>query len=455
LKVTDNDGATASTTATKTVLNRPPTAAFTESATTAYTYETITFNATSSNDSDGSIVSYAWNLGDGNITTVTNPMITHAYTENGTYNVVLTVTDNDGATGTASATKTILNRAPVPSFTESASVVLTGEIITFYASGSYDPDGSIVSYYWNFGDGTNATGVTATHSYVDDGKYTVILTVTDNDAANASSSAIETVLNRPPVTLFEESAETVLTGETITFNASNSYDIDGIIVRYSWDFGDGTNVTGLTVDHTYMDNGTYMVKLTITDDDGAIDTANSTKNVLNRPPAAIFTESAETVFTGEPICFNASQSFDPDGTITSYFWDFGDGTNATGITVDHAYADNGTYTVVLTVEDNDGAVASTSTTETVLNQPPIASFTETATTVYTGEIIQFDASSSYDSDGTVVSYFWDFGDGANATGIMVSHAYAGEGVYTVTLTIMDDDGAVVTATATITVLLNT
>jgi len=170
----------------------------------------------------------------------------------------------------------------------------------------------------------------------------------------------------------------------------------------------------------------------------------------NLSPLAMFSESAETVLTGEVIHFNASASYDPDGSIVSYFWDFGDGTNitVTGAFVDHEYADSGVYTVTLTVTDDDGATASTSADKTVSNRPPVAYFTENATTVKTGEVIHFDASESYDLDGNIVSYFWDFGDGTNDTGVAVDHAYAKAGNYTVTLTVTDDDGASSSVNAT-------
>jgi len=247
------------------------------------------------------------------------------------------------------------NKPPMASFTESAETVYTGEIIAFNASESFDPDGTIVYYFWNFGDGTNATGVITEHAYADDGNYTVTLTVTDDDEATDSALTTKTVLNRPPLALFTESAETVYTNEFITFNATESYDPDGVIVSYLWNFGDGSNATEAVIEHAYAENANYTVTLRVTDDDEAIHTVASTKIVLNRPPVAIFTESAESVLTGEIIHFNASDSYDPDGFIALYFWDFGDDANATGVTVDHAYIDIGNYTVTLTVTDNDGA----------------------------------------------------------------------------------------------------
>ena len=267
------------------------------------------------------------------------------------------------------------------------------------------------------------------------------LTVTDDDGATDSITATKTVMNRPPVASFTETAEIVDTEETISFDASESSDPDGTIVSYSWDFGDGTKGTGVSVQHAYSQDGSYIVTLTVTDNDGAKDTAEATKMVHNRSPIASFTESAETVSSGESIDFDGSESHDPDGTIVTYSWDFGDGNTATGVEVDHAYEDDGVYTVTLTVIDDDDATGSATATKNVLNRPPIASFTENATIVKKDEAIHFDASESHDPDGTIVNYLWDFGDGNTATGVTSDHAYSEDGNYTVTLTVTDDDGA--------------
>jgi len=341
---------------------------------------------------------------------------------------------------------------PVAKFTYSPLTPYTGETVTFNATASYDLDGTIVSYEWDFGYTTTGTGNVTTHIYADDGIYKVTLNVTDNDGLSSIFSNDITVLNRPPVAVFTESAESVPTGGVIYFNASESFDPDGDIVSYVWDLGDGTiGVTGVTVEHSYAGRGTYTVTLTVTDDDGATASTNATKIVRNRPPVAVFTESAETVDTGEDIHFNAGDSYDPDGEIASYSWDFGDETGATGVMVSHAYVDDGVYTVTLTVTDDLGATASANATKTVLNRSPVASFTENATKVNTGEVIYFNASGSYDPDGSIESYFWDFGDGTNATGMTVEHAFDEAGNYTVILTVTDDDGASSTDDATKTV----
>jgi len=433
------------------VVKTPPNATFTSSSTSLPTGENVTFNATDSYDLDGQIVSYFWNFGDGD--TGTGNVTTHSYADNGTYTVTLTITDNDGLNDTALDTITVQNRPPIAQFTESAETVDTGVVIYFNASDSYDLDGSIVSYFWDFNDGTNATGMTVTHSYVDNGTYVVTLTVTDDDGATASTNATKTVINRSPVASFTDSADTVYTGETITFNATNSYDSDGTIVSYFWDFDDGTNATGKIVNNAYIDNGNYTVTLTVTDNDGATASVNATKTVLNRSPIASFTESATTVYSGETIYFNASDSYDPDGYIVNYFWDFGDGTNATGITVNHAYVENGNYTVGLTVTDDDGASAIATDVKTILNRAPVASFEIVPQQPIAGETIIFNASGSYDLDGIIITYTWNFGDG-NITAVTsptVTHTYTTFGNYSIILNVTDTDNFYNSSTLTLTV----
>jgi len=353
--------------------------------------------------------------------------------------------------GSVESTTVIMNAVPVASFTETAHTVLTNEQISFDASNSYDPDGTI-SYNWDFGDGNTATGVTVSHAYSDNGSYSVTLTVTDNAGATDSAHATKTVMNRQPVASFTETAETVNTDETISFDASDSSDPDGTIVNYSWDFGDGTKGTGVSVQHAYSQDGTYTVTLTVTDDDGATDTSSATKTVLNRIPIASFTESAETVSIGESIHFDASGSYDPDGTIVNYLWDFGDGNTATGVEVDHAYEDDGVYTVTLTVIDDDDATGSATATKTVLNQPPVPSFTmnESATEIIYVPInssVNFNASPSFDPDGSIIVYYWVFGDGTDGTGLVLDHTYSNVGTFYVTLTVTDDDGDTATSDA--------
>ncbi|MFL6238681.1 MAG: PKD domain-containing protein [Actinomycetes bacterium] len=165
----------------------------------------------------------------------------------------------------------------------------------------------------------------------------------------------------------------------------------------------------------------------------------------NRPPRASL-QSTCNVMT---CAFTSVGSGDPDGTITSYAWTFGDGGTSTAATPTYTYAVSGTYPVTLTVTDNSGATNTATRNVSVVkpNAPPLASMTVSCTE----RSCQFDGTASSDSDGTVASYAWNFGDGSTTTGANASHAYASDGSYNVTLTVTDNQGATGTTTQTVNV----
>jgi len=233
--------------------------------------------------------------------------------------------------------------------------------------------------YWDFGDGTTSTAQNPTHQYADDGTYTVTLTVTDDDGASDSASRSITVLNVGPTADFSYSPSEPKAGENVTFDASSSYDPDGAIVSYHWDFGDGETGTGKTATHSYADDGTYTVTLTVTDDDGASDSASRTVIVSgtfssatspNQPPTADFSYSPSSPTTADTV----------------QFWDFGDGTTSTAQNPTHQYADDGTYTVTLTVTDDDGA-SDTATATVIVSSVTIQSYTLTVEASGPGSIL--------------------------------------------------------------------
>lgn len=172
-----------------------------------------------------------------------------------------------------------------------------------------------------------------------------------------------------------------------------------------------------------------------------------TGQVANQPPIAAFSTGG----SGRTLTFNATGSNDLDGTITSYAWDFGDGTTGTDVTTSHQYPDvAASYPVTLTVTDNLGATASVTHTVTVTpppNQSPTAAFTATAT----GLAVVVNGTTSVDPDGSIAAYAWDFGDGATATGASAPHTYAAAGTYTVALTVTDNRGATASTSQEVTV----
>ncbi|MDG6779150.1 PKD domain-containing protein [Thiomicrorhabdus sp. zzn3] len=161
------------------------------------------------------------------------------------------------------------NMAPVASLSSSA---VTGPLplsVQFDASGSYDPDGRIVSYQWDFGDGTQTSGVQVSHEYTQSGQFAAVLTVTDNNGRTATDSVMIEVSNELPVA---QLVATPVSGDVpllVNFDASGSYDTDGSILSYAWDFGDGTRASGQNVQHTYQTGGQFNALLTVTDNGGA------------------------------------------------------------------------------------------------------------------------------------------------------------------------------------------
>jgi parallel beta-helix repeat protein len=146
-----------------------------------------------------------------------------------------------------------------------------------------------------------------------------------------------------------------------------------------------------------------------------------------------------TVILNEPASFSGSASYDVDGTIVSYAWDFGDGNNGSGIDVSHSYATAGTYTLTLTVTDNGGLTGIDRATIHVNTRPVARGGPDKVAEI--NETVYFDGSASSDVDGTVTAWHWDFGDGATADGVQVNHRYGASGNFTVTLTVTDDDSA--------------
>jgi len=221
-------------------------------------------------------------------------------------------------------------------------------------------------------------------------------------------------------------------------------------------------------------NHTFEVKIdpkNLIDEKNEDDNNRSKDIYINAKPIANFTVSTVEAYTYQDVIFNATFSNDEDGWVTEYWFDFGDGSNSGWVSspvISHNYTNSWNYTPKIKVRDNftqNGFFAESNwvsvATITVLNRPPVANITA-PTTGYTNEPIVFDATNSYDAEEVyeelygeagheIIKYFWDFGDGTNATGKVVSHTYLKNGTYNVTLTVWDKENATNTTWMIITV----
>ena len=395
-----------------------------------------------SRDNDGSVVGWSWNFGDGGSSGEQNPA--HTFASEGRYTVTLTVTDNRGATDARTADVRVeapppANQPPTAAFTADCD-----ELECDFDNDSDDPDGRIVSYAWNFGDGGTSADRNPDYEYGASGTYTVTLTVTDDDDASGSTTQQVTVAaapppNQSPAASFTESCSDL----TCSFNSAGSSDPDGAIVGYSWTFGDGTASTEANPSHTYSAGGTYTVTLQVRDDDNATDEQARQVTVTappppNQAPTAAFSESCPDL----TCSFDSSGSGDSDGTIT-YSWNFGDNGTSNDANPVHTYAGAGTYTVTLTVTDDDGATSQASHPVTAQspappNQAPTAVIGSISCTGMTCTFT--DASTDPDGNETINQWNWVFGDGASSTERNPVHAYSAPDEYDVELRVTDDGG---------------
>ncbi len=154
--------------------------------------------------------------------------------------------------------------------------------VTLDASASSSPNGAIVSYDWDLGDGDTDSGVVATHTYAEKGIYQITLVVTDSTGETGARTRSVEALNRVPVASFEVDKYWVGDDQPVEFDASDSYDPDGEIVQYVWSFGDGSSDEGMVVEHEYglLNNGSWQptITLTVIDEDGG---SNSTTRKVN------------------------------------------------------------------------------------------------------------------------------------------------------------------------------
>lgn len=454
LTVTDNLGLSASDSAVVHVKNNLPPTASAGPDQNAVIGTAVNFDGRSSTDLDGTITSYDWDFGDSTPHS-NNPSTGHTYARNGVFTATLVVTDNQGATGTDSAfvvvgNGTSTNHAPVASAGASQTVAL-GAAVTLSGAGSTDADGAadIASYSWDFGDGSaKGAGVSVAHTYAAGGTFIVTLTVTDKAGATGNATAAVTVTaptNRPPQAR-AGGPYSALVGVSVAFDGSASTDADGTIALYSWDFGDGSSGTGAKPAHTYATAGSNLVRLTVTDDKGATNTDSVLASIVapnNRPPVAN-AGGPYAASVGAAVLFDGSKSADPDGSVASFHWDFGDGAQADGDRTSHTFTAGGSFLVRLTVSDDRGASDDDAVLATISvpgNQPPVAKAGGNRS-AHVAESVVFDAAASTDADGRVAAYAWDFGDGSTAATSRATHAYPEAGSYLVKLTVTDDKGAI-------------
>ena len=472
------------------VPNLPPTASFTSSMSLA-DGQTVTVDGASSVDADGAIVAWSWDFGDGSAV-VAGPaaLVQHTYAASGTFTITLTVTDDDGATRQTTRQVTTLgsNALPVPAL----SMSIVGEAVTFDGTGSSDPDGSVVGWSWQFGDGgAPVTGPTATHTYAAPGTYAVTLTVTDDRGASkqivrsVSTGDLPTSPPAPVATLAADHFERSVAAGFGTADTGGAWTVTGTAANYSVSSGRaamrlGTPGAGpsatlaavvaanvsmradVSVDKAATGGGTYAtlvgrrigttgdyratvrfqangtVQALVTRRVGSTDNTLAVNNAvagLASTPGQPISARFEVVGTN-PTQLRLKLWVAGTAEPTAWLLTASDATPshqvAGGVGLASYLSGSATNTPVTVSFDELDVVDPT----VVLNGAPTARFA----TVTSGLGATVDGSLTSD-DGAITGWAWDFGDGRTATGSpAASIVYAAAGTYTVTLTVTDAQG---------------
>jgi len=345
--------------------------------------------------------------------------------------------------------------------------VRVNQMIEFNGSSSQSDYGTIVQYFFDFSDGNNIGWIDSqivNYSYTVPGQYNITLKV-KNDLgwiSNWSTPIQITVFaNIPPFAILQQVSSNY-TYANISISGYSSFDFDGNVTQYFFDFGDNTTgwVSIPNITRQYSDSGYHIVRLKVKDNEGLESnwTDNITFYVYNRPPNAVISANPVVVEIGIPITFSGLNSYDLDGNVTQYYFDFGDDENTGWITdysKSHLYMTSGVYDVTLKVKDDDGAVNAdyimviVGQPSTPDNQLPVVDAGSNVT-VYTDEPVLFNGTAN-DTDGYIIYYQWDFnGDGgydwnSTDTGVTV-HGYAVNGTYYAELRVYDNQGGFSTDT---------
>jgi PKD repeat protein len=436
----------------------------------------VTFSSAGSTDLDGSLVSYAWDFGDGSGSSDANP--THTFTTGGPFVATLTVTDNQGAQTTTTVFVKALNPNQLPVAHASANPItgIPPFDVVFNATGSYDPDGWLGNFHWTFSDGGEYWGTIAYATIYTTDPFTATLTVFDNRNGTGTTTVIVNPSNRPPV-LDPIGNKTVdeLTTLVYTTTATDP-DVPGQTLTFS--LGPGAP-TGASIDPSTgvftwtpteaQGPGNYPLKVIVTDNGASpmndFETIQVTVNEVNLNPivdAGPDQEASE----GQPVHFTGS--FVDPGLLASpqagesILWDFGDGVTTTGVlTPTHSFGNNGNFTVTLTVTDTYGGAGHTSLQVSTTNTPPDLKALPDRT-VRPGQVITITGVLTDPGwlDTHTLTTEWAPGVtetldlAAGVYEFQLSHVYTEPGDYIVTITAADPDGGLSSQFFTITVQLD-
>lgn len=382
------------------------------------------------------ITLYEWDFGDGNTSEDVNPV--HIYEDPGTYTVKLKVTTAIGDNTETKANLINVQERATASFTASPRAGASPLAVQF--TDTSDPGSSpITQWFWDFGDGTSDTRQNPQHTYTAAGAYTVSLSVTTAVGQSPIASQLNFIeVEELPKANFSASPTSGPAPLNVNFTDLSSGGSD-VITEWLWDFGDSTSSTLPSPSHRYASDGVYDVSLTVTTSSGKSHTLTKAGFITaQQSPNAAF---SATPRNGEaPLTVQFTDLSDPGSApITSWQWDFGDGSTSVDRNPFHSYTRPGRYTVTLGVSTAVGSDTATQVNYITVEQKPVAAFTATPTSGAAPLTVVF-ADQSTPGSSEITTWAWDFGDGTSSSQQNPSKTYNQPGVYTVKLTVTSAAG---------------
>ncbi|MFY7884500.1 MAG: PKD domain-containing protein, partial [Dolichospermum sp.] len=390
---------------------------------------------TFTNNTSGIFTSSYWDFGDGITSLFTNP--SKSYTTAGTYSVKLIVANGNGCKDSINKTIIVADN-PIAKFSASGNTSCSS---TLNINLNNTSTGLGNTYLWYFGDGVTSTTANPSYTYSASGSYIIRLVVTNSAGCKDSTERSVTFASKPTAAFVTNLNNQCLNNNTFTFT-NNS--VGGVL--YLWNFGDGFTSNAISPTKSYTAAGNYTVKLVVTNASGCKDSTTQLIAVLEKPTANFSTTATNDCYSSLVVGFTNTSS----GVGNSYTWNFGTSTTDTSNTVNptKTYITTGTYSITLFATGLNGCKDTISKTIT-LSEKAIASFNiNNPSQCVNNNNFTFTNTST----GTVLSYFWDFGDGFTSTATNPTKSFTNTGTYTVTLIATHTSGCKDTTSKTVTLL---
>lgn len=373
------------------------------------------------------IASALWNFGDGNTSTLINP--SHTFLP-GEFDITLIVTDSSGCISQLTKTDYINSVIkPTPNFTGTNTENCNIPTTVIFTNTSTNSAGA--TYLWSFGDGTTSTAQNPSHQYTAFGSYNVRLIVNKNGCSDTIVKPNFVILT-PQNADFTANFTTRCAGQAIQFT-----DLTALTpTTRSWNFGDGTpNSTVKNPSHTYANPGVYTVTLTTTKPGcNDVETKVNYITINARPTVTFVADRTDSCAYPFPVQFTSTTS-----AVTTYNWNFGDGTSSNLANPLHIYNSAGSFSVSLAVTNAAGCSRTYNQPNLINIVPPIANFNIDSALGCNPKTISITDLST--SPNGISQWIWDFGDGTTQNGPNnPSHSYIDTGVYNISLVVIDSTG---------------